>query len=150
MIADVLLGDEMKKMTVIVLCLALASCAGTKSTVADPIDALVKRLDVDKGVWQNGGSPEIDLPSDAKPKEVIAAAVRWQAFDKGMIKSYQIEEIRHVDLWDINGNKEQYAAALLKTDLGPKVIVFNFKTFGRWWARFYPVEEGKQNRLPGN
>ena len=146
----------MKNILVILLCSVLASCTATKDTAPDPtgskgrdgapIDTLVKRLHASKGIWQNGGSPEIDLPQDAEPKDVIERAIRWQPFDQGMIKSYKIEEIRQVDLFDINGKTEQYTAALLHTDFGPKVIVFNFKTFNRWWARFYPVEKEKQNQ----
>ena len=146
----------MKTLPIILLCFALASCAVTKPTVsepvlakapvADPIDTLVKRLHAGRGFWQNGGSPKIDLPQDAEPEEVIAAAIRWQSFDQGMIKSYQIDEIRYVDLWDFNAKKEQYTIALLKTEFGPKAIVFNFKTFDRWWARFYPVIKEQQNK----
>ena len=136
---------NMKYLTAVLLCFGLTSCAGIKSISVDPIGARVEKLEASNGLWLNGGSPEIDLPQNAKPKEVIAEAIRKQPFDQGMIKSYQVETIRQVDIFAVRG-REQYTTALLKTDFGPKVIVFNFKTFGHWWVRFYSVTKEKQNK----
>ena len=140
----------MKYLPVMLLCLSLASCAQTKTVAIDPIDVLVKRLDADNGIWLNGGSPEVDLPQDANPKEVIALAIRKQSFNQGMIKSYKIRTMRQVDLPNHAGEKVKFTAAFLDTDLGPKVIVCNFTLFGYWWTRFFPASEEKQNRLAGD
>jgi len=136
----------MKCIAVTMLCLTLASCAGTPNTVADPIDVLVERLRANNGIWLNGGSPTIDLHQDADPKEVIAEAVRKQPFDQGMIQSYEIQNMRQIELSNLVGKNVKYTAAWIKTDWGSKVIVFNFETFGHWWARFYSVEQESRTK----
>ncbi len=56
----------MKNLPVIFLCLTLASCAGIKPKVADPIDTLVDRLNSETfGLWVNGTYPIIELPPEA-------------------------------------------------------------------------------------
>jgi hypothetical protein len=132
----------MKTMSIVV-CLLFATCAGFRAEDVDPIDTLVKKLDASRGIWLNGGAPAINLPSNATPKEVIAEAVRKQPFDEGLIKSYTNEAIREIELSNLVGQKEKYSAVLLQTDLGTKNLVFNFKTFGHWWIRFYPVTDNK-------
>ena len=65
----------MKNISIIAICLTLASCAATKPITSDPIDDLVTQYNASYGLWINGTYPIIDLPSKAKPKEVLAEAV---------------------------------------------------------------------------
>lgn len=131
----------MKRIGIVLLCLALASCSGTKTIVPNPIDTLVQRLNATGGMWINGEYPDISLPSDAKPNEVLTQAVEMVGFDQGHIKTYQIQEIREVQL-----NTETYSAALVQSDLGKKIFLFKPERNNRWWTRFYDVEEEKPNK----
>ena len=131
----------MKNIAITLFCLVLASCAGTKATVPDQIDALVERLNATRGMWINGEYPDISLPSDAKPNEVLDHAILMFGFDQGHIKTYQIQEIREVQL-----DTETYSAALVQSDLGKKVFLFKPERNNRWWTRFYDVEEEKPNQ----
>jgi len=130
----------MKNIAIALLCLALASCAGTKATVSDPIDTLVQRLNATGGMWSNGEYPDISLPSDVKPDAVLAQAVKVTGFDRGHIKTYQIQEIRQVPL-----DTETYSAALVQSDLGMKIFLFKPERNNRWWTRFYDVPKKKPN-----
>jgi len=131
------LGEDMKNIAITLLCCALVSCTGTKVTVADPIDALVKKLNASNGFWINGLYPNINFPRDAEPNEVIAQAVQQSGFDQGHIKSYQIQEIRQVQL--STGLTETFSAALMQSDLGTKILLFKPEENNRWWTRFYDV-----------
>lgn len=103
----------------------------------DPIAALVRQLNATHGLWINGPSPIIRLPADAKPDAVLAQAVKMIGFDQGHIKTFTIQEIRQVQL--NTGNTETYSAALLQTDLGPKILLFKPENNNNWWTRFYDV-----------
>jgi hypothetical protein len=130
----------MKRIAITLLCLALASCSGSKTTVPDPIDALVQRLNATGGMGLNGEYPDISLPSDAKPNEVLTQAVKVFGFDQGHIQTYQIQNIRQVRL-----DTEIYSAALVHSDLGKKIFLFKPERSNMWWTRFYDIEEEKQN-----
>ena len=125
----------MKYILAIILCLAVIPHIGIAADEPDAIDRLIARLDM--SVWLNGGAPPIDLPENAAPEKVIAQAIQKQPFDQGMIKTYTVLETRMVMLSDMGGNPTEYTAAHIESDLGEKVLIFNFKTFGYWWARFY-------------
>ncbi|MDY0150230.1 MAG: hypothetical protein RBT03_09115 [Kiritimatiellia bacterium] len=99
------------------------------------------------GLWLNGGSPKIDLPENAAPEKVIAQAIQKQPFDQGLIKTYTILETRPVMLSDLSGNPTEYTAAHIESDLGEKVLIFNFKTFGYWWIRFYDPKQKRAEQL---
>ena len=126
------------------LCLTLTSCAGTKTTVADPIDALVARLNATQGLWINGIFPIIELPADATADEVLAAAVKMTGFDQGHIKSFKIQSVRQVEL--MAAGKQTFSVALVDSDLGQKIFMFKPEKNNRWWTRFYDVEEEEQNK----
>lgn len=140
----VLLGENMKKIAVSLLCLALTSCAGTRATVSDPIDSLVQRLNATRGMWINGTFPIIDLPPDATTDQVLAAAVKMTGFDQGHIKSFQIQEVRQLEL--IAAGRQTFSAALIDSDLGKKIFLFKPTKGNQWWTRFYNIEEKKQNK----
>jgi len=133
----------MKNIAITLLCLVFASCAGTKTTVPDPIDALAQRLNASgMGMWSNGEYPDINLSSDAKPNEVLDQAIKMFGFDQGHIKTYQIQKIRQVQL-----DTETYSAALIQSDFGKKIFLFKPERNNRWWTRFYDVEEEKPNGI---
>jgi hypothetical protein len=134
----------MKHIAMTVLCLALASCVGTKPTVADPIDTLVTNLNASHGLWINGMYPIIELPADAKTEQVLAAAVKMTGFDQGHIKTYKIVEVRTVQI--NTGRAEPYSAALVESDLGMKIFLFKAERSNRWWTRFYDVPKKEQNK----
>jgi hypothetical protein len=120
----------MKRMAIItLLCLILASCREDH-----PIDALVASLNESHGLWINGVYPDIDLPPDATPDEVIAQAIKKHGFDQGHIKTYTIQEIRQVQI-----GTETYSAALLQSDLGRKILLFRPERHNQLWTRFYEV-----------
>ncbi len=123
------------------LCLALASCAGTEPRVDDPIDTLVAKLNTTYGMWINGEYPPIELPSDATVEAVLAQAVNLWGFDQGHINTYRIQKVRQVLL-----DTETYSAALVESDLGKKILLFKHERDNHWWTRFYDVEQEKQNR----
>ena len=110
---------------------------GIAADAPNAIDTITARYKDDGGLWLNGGAPRIDLPDNATAEEVIAQAVQKQPFDQGLIKTYKILETRTVILSDLGGIPTEYTAAHIESDLGEKVLIFNFKTFGYWWTRFY-------------
>ena len=61
-------------------------------------------------------------------------------FDQGNITTYQVQEIRQVQL-DAGGSTETYSAILLHTDLGFKILLCKPERNHGWWTRFYAVEE---------
>jgi len=134
----------MKYIVIMTLCLALASCAGTKASVADPIDTLVAKLNATHGFWINGISPIIELPPDATSDQVLAAAIKMTGFDQGHIKSSQIQSVRQVELFA--AGMQTFSVALIDTDLGQKIFLFKPEKNNRWWTRFYDVEKEKQNK----
>ena len=134
----------MKNMAVTLLCLTLASCYGTRAAVSDPIDSLVQRLNATHGMWINGLYPDINLPANAQPEEVLAAAVKMTGFDQGHIKSFKIESLRQVEL--MAAGQQTFSVALVDTDFGKKIFMFRPERNNGWWTRFYDVEEEKQTK----
>jgi hypothetical protein len=57
-------------------------------------------------------------------------------FDEGHVKRYKILEIKKVK---IDGPlPDDYIAALVKTDLGEKIVLFQYgDTSTGWWTRVY-------------
>ena len=126
----------MKNLPIMLLCLSLASCTVTKPTTSDPIDRLVMQYNASYGLWINGTYPIIDLPPDAKPKEVLDQAVQKWGFDQGHITSYKIQEIRELTKLKVGENEAPYMAALIESDLGKKIFLFRPERNNRWWVRF--------------
>ena len=121
----------------------------------DSIDALATKLNSDKfGLWVNGGSPILGLSSDVSINAVIDKATHMISFgDEGKrIENYSIVEIRKVDL----KAQPNCSAALLKTNLGQKILLFKYVGTD-WWTRFFDVPQNKPNQsleaietTPGN
>jgi len=111
--------------------------------VSDPIDKIVQNLNSDKNdMWLNGIYPIIELSAEAKPKEIIAEAIKICRFDKGHIKNYKIIEIRKVKL-NAHG-MEDCSAALIESDLGVSVLLFQYvgnSVSSTWWTRWFDTEE---------
>ena len=112
------------------LCVFLLGAKG-----ADPIDALVARLNADS-LWVNGQVPIITLPATAKHREVIAAYFAAVSFDPGRVKRHKILSIRKVVLK--NSYASDYFAALVETDLGKKIVLFR-RDRTSWWTRSYEI-----------
>ena len=134
----------MKTFSITLLCLILVSCAGVKPTVSDPIDKLVTKLNASNGLWVNGVFPIIELPADAKPDEVLAVAVKMTGFDHGHVKTYEIRNVRQVELTNVPMGTP-YSAALVQSDLGMKIFLFKPLKNNQWWTRFYDVPKKEQN-----
>ena len=134
----------MKTVFVILMCVALTSCAATPPVGPDPIEQLAARLNASNGLWINGRYPIIELPPDAKPGEVLAQAVKMIGFDRGHIKTYAIQEVRSVQL--NTGRMETYSVALIQSDLGTKILIFKPEKNNHWWTRFYDVPNDKPNQ----
>ncbi len=66
------------------------------ATTTDPIDRLVAELASDP-MWENGTSPDLDLPKTATTEEVVAKAFRMAGFS-GKGTNYKILEIRKVHI----------------------------------------------------
>ena len=131
----------MRNILAITLCLATMAYTCIATDAPNAIDTITARYKDDGGIWLNGGAPTIDLPENASATEVIEQAAQKQPFDQGLIKTYKVMETRTVMLSDLGGNPTEYIAAHIESDLGEKVLIFNFKTFGYWWARFYDPKQ---------
>jgi hypothetical protein len=136
----------MKPVGIMLLCLTLSSCAQIRSSHSDPIDALAQELNASNGLWINGLYPDISLPPDATPEDVLAQAAKMSGFDQGHIKTYHIREVRQVQL--NTGQMENYSAALVESDLGTKILLFKHEGNNRWWTRFYAVPHDQHNDRP--
>jgi hypothetical protein len=123
--------------------MGMAACTATKSASSDPIDQLVAQYNSSHGLWINGTYPIIELPPDAKPKEVLDQAVRKWGFDQGYIKSYKIQEVRKLTKLYVGEREPLYTAALIESDLGPKIFLFRPEMNNRWWVRFCSLPEEK-------
>ena len=146
--ANVRFGDDMKNTVIVVLCLLLASCVGSRDLAPDPIDKLVERLNASNGLWINGTSPIISLPADAEPSEVLAQAVKMVGFDQGHIKTYEILNVRQVELTNVPMGTV-YSAALVQSNLGMKICLFRPQKNNQWWTRWYDVEKEEPNQSTG-
>jgi len=108
----------------------------------DPIDNLVNNLNSWNRIeaWNSGSSAILGLPYDAATNAVIDKAVQMTGFDEGQIKSYQVIEVRQVEI-----KHEKYFAALLNSDLGQKVLLFRYE-YEHWWHRFYNIPNKSPNQ----
>ncbi len=87
-------------------------------------------------MWMNGISPFINLPETAQPDAVIAECL------KHTVKTYKIIQMREVKIHiQIRGAREEFHAALVDSDLGKKIVLFQYQgsTVG-WWTRVYDVK----------
>ena len=116
----------------------------------DPFAALVERLNARHGLWNNGSYSPIQMGEYASVKEILERATANQEFDDGKISSYRVLETRKLELNDAPAG---YRAALISSNLGPKILVFKYEGEQRWWSRFYdgaaeprPAERARKQR----
>ena len=104
-------------------------------TAQDPIDSLVTRLSSNP-MWINGITPLVSLPETTESRAIIAECFKMTGFDEGHVKRYKILEIKKVK---IDGPlPDDYIAALVETDLGEKIVLFQHSnTSIGWWTRVY-------------
>jgi hypothetical protein len=106
------------------------------ATSPGPVDQLVSDLSSSHGHWENGTYPVLGLPGTASPEQVVKEVFDLISFDAGHVASYRILEIRPVY---IQGSvPAAYTAALVQTDLGEKIVLFDYigPKVG-WWSRVY-------------
>ncbi len=102
---------------------------------SDATAGVIDKLDPE-GLWQNGGFPKIDLPKDAKPEDVIDAAVNRTSLES---KAYRVLRVTTFSRKRMNG-KISGTAALLQVGKSYKVVIFFPTEATGWWSRFYDAE----------
>jgi hypothetical protein len=114
-------------------------------TYEDAIDRLVKKLGPG-GSWTNGLSPEVGLPADAKPEDIIAEAVKnWGP--AGQRAAYRVLHIQSLKFETLVGSA---SAALIQNDAGTRILIFYpFRTKG-WWTRFYDTDLASATTQPSS
>lgn len=117
---------------------ASAPGAHTQAEAQDPIDRLSARLNRDPGgLWINGVYPNLGLPANATPTQVISKAFELSGFEQGYVRSWKLVTLRRVRLTAIAATPT--SAALLDTHLGSKILLFRYQgPSAGWWSRFYP------------
>ena len=105
------------------------------TTPTDPIDTLAKRLSATSGIWVNGLSPALELPESASSEEIVAKFFQSVSYDEGPVTRHQILETRPVQITDTLPNPK-YTAVLVDTNLGRKVLLYQYSV-GGWWTRVY-------------
>jgi hypothetical protein len=109
----------------------------TKEEIA-AYDAAISRVTeklLPGGLWLNGSFPEIKLPKDAKPEDVIDAAVNQTVLDS---KAYRILRVRPFSTGQTSDPSG--LAALVKVGKALKVVIFFATGDTGWWTRFYDTE----------
>jgi len=131
---------KMRSAASLLIFLVCAAC-----TAQDPIDSLVSRLSSNP-MWINGISPVISLPNSAESSAVIAECFKMTGFDEGHVKHYKILEIKKVT---IRGPfPDDYFAALVGTDLGEKIVLFQYNNSPTgWWTRVYDSKSNAAGKL---
>jgi hypothetical protein len=106
----------------------------------DPIDRLVVDLASTYGLWQNGLSPIIDLPSTAPVEQLISDVCKKTGLDEGHVTSYTIQQIRKTSI--PGGFGGPYTAVLMDTNFGPLIVLLRREAGSLgWWSRLYRVEK---------
>jgi hypothetical protein len=102
--------------------------------VADPIDRLAAKLSADPG-WQGGTFPILGLPQTASPEQVVL-----RIYSMGLLQpaNYNILKMRQVHIPKIEIGPDLMTAALVQTDSGEKIALFQYDgpAVG-WWSRTY-------------
>jgi hypothetical protein len=111
------------------------------SAYNDAIDRLVKTFGLGGatplGLWTNGLTPSISLPKDAKPEEVIAAALKKSLLPEEF-QNYRILHIRDITA---DASRQSVTAALIQTDSKTRILVFfPVKEINGWWTRLYDTD----------
>jgi hypothetical protein len=107
----------------------------------DPIKMLVKKLNATNGMWGNGKFSQILLPKNAKPEEVVAQAIKYKR-----INTYQVREMRKVEINVSAGMIKPCTAVLVDSNLGTKILLFSYELNELWWSRWYDIPENKPNQ----
>jgi len=119
--------------------LVTVSLIGCATPKPDPIARLVTRVSSDP-MWRWGLYPRIDLPRDGTTGQVVAEVFKTTAFNTASrirtAKTFKVLETRQVHI-PANG-PDAYTAALVKTDLGVKIALFQWdNTLPGWWSGVY-------------
>lgn len=102
---------------------------------ADPIDKLVAELS-QKPLWSNGAFPIVPLGENTAPAEVFRKSFESTYLAEGRIEKFKILEIRKVRIG--KSTRENYRAALVKTEFGRKIVLFRYEGAGTgWWTRVF-------------
>lgn len=89
------------------------------------------------GLWLNGRAPQINLPSDAKPEDVIEAAVNQTVLES---KAYRILQTEPFIKETMVPKIAPGTTAVVMVGKAYKVvIIFPYEKSG-WWSRFYDAE----------
>jgi hypothetical protein len=104
----------------------------------DPIDRLAARL-ASTPLWNNGLSPQIDLPPTAATDEVVAAVFERVSFDQGRATRHETLRTKPVS---IGGDPREYVAVLVETNFGRKIVLLRYEgqSIG-WWSRVFDEAE---------
>ena len=132
-LARIILPKNMRLALYLVIVAFLSGCA----TTHDPINRLVANLSASQGQWQKGDSPQLDLPEDATPEQVIKKVFLMTSFDQGHVKNCIILKMQRVHIE--NSLAEFFTAALVQTDFGEKIVVFQYLPVVGWWSRVFEV-----------
>ena len=114
----------------LVVLLSAAVNAADNPSIPDSIDQLVSSLSATQGLWLNGRWVPIQSPVTTSPEQVVQNIFHKTGFyQSGKVTDYKIVTTRKVY---INGGK--YTAALVKSNLGKMIILFN--AGGQWNRAF--------------
>ena len=100
------------------------------------VEAYIK----DSPLWTNGISPEIHLPSSAKPDEVLAAYLEKASCDKGKVTSPEIVATRTIVTSSSQG--DPYTAVYFESEQCNHVVVMRHEggAIG-WWTKAFDPEQ---------
>ena len=129
---------------IVVVCLV----AGAACRADDAISNLTRRLNSEiGGLWMNGAQPSFALPSNSTPAQVVARAAQAWRMTQGTNGTLRILELRTVQLNGPMGSP--WMAAFVECASGKRVLLFRSEGDGRWWTRFFDVEEDGPKRVGG-
>lgn len=114
--------------------------ASSTADTAGPDDAISRKVaSLDPhGLWTNGVSPKIDLPSTASTAEVLALMFTRVSFDRGPAKTHRVSTERDVR---VGLDPMPYRVVLVETDVGQKIVFLRYEAESRgWWTRVYDVK----------
>jgi len=122
------------------LCRIIGLLAGCTAT-PDPVDRLVADLSATHGLWINGAVPIIQLPEIASTEQVLERVFEMTGFERGRVKTYKVSKIRQVQIPVRSPLSVSYMAALVRTDLGEKIVLLRYGGDFRWWSRVYDANQ---------
>jgi hypothetical protein len=125
-------------MRLLILAFFAAALLGCK-TARDPIGDVIGKIPPSEQ-WEKGTFTIIQLPASAKAVEVVEVALLRTVFGGEQWVDSTIAESRTVHL---GSSPDSYNAALVKTHLGRKIVIFRYvgPPFG-WVSRVYDAGTG--------